>query len=59
MGKAQIGLQLYTLREALAEDFLGTLRQVAGRDAVSVIGELGPRAPLLHIKDGPAVHGHR
>ncbi len=30
---------------------------VAGRDAVSVIGELGLRAPLLHIKDGPAVHG--
>ena len=30
---------------------------VAGRNAVAVIGELGSRAPLLHIKDGPAVHG--
>ena len=30
---------------------------VAGQDAIAVIHELGPRAPLLHIKDGPAVHG--
>lgn len=30
---------------------------VAGRDAVAVIRELGARAPLLHIKDGPAVRG--
>jgi sugar phosphate isomerase/epimerase len=29
--------------------------QTAGVDPVSVIKELGPRVPLLHIKDGPAV----
>jgi sugar phosphate isomerase/epimerase len=28
-----------------------------GRDPVAVIGELGQRAPLLHIKDGPRVKG--
>lgn len=28
--------------------------QVAGRDALDVIKSLGSRAPLLHIKDGPA-----
>jgi sugar phosphate isomerase/epimerase len=27
---------------------------VGGCDPVAVLGELGPRAPLLHIKDGPA-----
>lgn len=30
---------------------------VAGRNAVNVIHELNLRAPLLHIKDGPAVPG--
>lgn len=30
---------------------------VAGQDPVKLIGELGARAPLLHIKDGPAVRG--
>ena len=29
--------------------------KVAGRDPIALIKELGPRAPLLHIKDGPAV----
>jgi sugar phosphate isomerase/epimerase len=29
--------------------------QTAGVDPVVVVRELGPRAPLLHIKDGPAV----
>jgi sugar phosphate isomerase/epimerase len=28
--------------------------QVAGRDPVAVLAELGPRAPLIHIKDGAA-----
>lgn len=28
---------------------------VAGRDAVQLINNLGSRAPLLHVKDGPAV----
>jgi sugar phosphate isomerase/epimerase len=30
--------------------------QTAGVDPAEVVRELGPRAPLLHIKDGPAVH---
>ena len=29
--------------------------QVGGEDAAEVVKGLGPRAPLLHIKDGPAV----
>ena len=29
--------------------------KVAGRDPIALIKELGVRAPLLHIKDGPAV----
>jgi sugar phosphate isomerase/epimerase len=29
--------------------------QTAGLDPVQVVKELGPRVPLLHIKDGPAV----
>ncbi len=29
--------------------------QTAGPDPAQVVQELGPRAPLLHIKDGPAV----
>ncbi|MEE8390673.1 MAG: sugar phosphate isomerase/epimerase [Anaerolineae bacterium] len=29
--------------------------QAAGPDPAQVVKELGPRAPLLHIKDGPAV----
>ncbi|HID86292.1 MAG TPA: sugar phosphate isomerase/epimerase [Anaerolineae bacterium] len=31
--------------------------QTAGLDPAQVVRELGPRAPLLHIKDGPAVKG--
>lgn len=31
--------------------------KTAGRDPVKVVAELGERAPLLHIKDGPAVKG--
>ncbi len=30
---------------------------VGGQDAATVISDLGSRAPLLHIKDGPAVKG--
>ena len=31
--------------------------KTAGRDPAQVVAEIGPRAPLLHIKDGPAVKG--
>ena len=31
--------------------------QTAGVDAAAVLKQLGPRAPLLHIKDGPALQG--
>lgn len=31
--------------------------KTAGLDPALVVKELGPRAPLLHIKDGPAVRG--
>lgn len=31
--------------------------KTAGRDPVAVVAELADRAPLLHIKDGPAVKG--
>lgn len=30
---------------------------VAGQDPAKVVADFGKRAPLLHIKDGPAVHG--
>jgi sugar phosphate isomerase/epimerase len=29
---------------------------VAGCDAAALVRELGPRAPLLHLKDGPAIN---
>ena len=60
---APIALQLYTLREAAARDFEAAVRKVAGigylgvepagADPAGVIAELGPRAPLVHLKDGP------
>jgi len=31
--------------------------KAAGRDPVEVVKEIGARAPLLHIKDGPGVRG--
>jgi sugar phosphate isomerase/epimerase len=31
--------------------------QTGGQDAAQVLRELGPRAPLLHIKDGPCEQG--
>jgi sugar phosphate isomerase/epimerase len=31
--------------------------KVAGQDPAAVVAELGPRAPLLHIKDGPGTRG--
>ena len=31
--------------------------QAAGHDPAAVVGKLGKRTPLLHIKDGPAVRG--
>lgn len=31
--------------------------QTAGKDPVDIVRELGPRVTMLHLKDGPAVHG--
>lgn len=31
--------------------------KTAGPDPTEIVKELGPRAPLLHLKDGPAVRG--
>ena len=31
--------------------------KTAGRDPIKIVRDFGPRAPLLHIKDGPAVKG--
>ncbi|HEY9165768.1 MAG TPA: TIM barrel protein [Candidatus Kryptonia bacterium] len=33
--------------------------KVAGQDPTKIIQDFGKRAPLLHIKDGPAVHGEK
>ncbi|MDQ0253162.1 sugar phosphate isomerase/epimerase [Evansella vedderi] len=43
MAKKQLGIQLYTLREACQEDFVGTLRKVAelGYDGVEFAGYWG------------------
>jgi len=30
--------------------------RVAGLDPAAMLAELGPRAPLVHVKDGPATH---
>ncbi len=49
------------LRECLAHEVFFEVdtywTQTAGVDAAAVLAELGPRAPLLHLKDGPAVQG--
>ena len=46
------------LLESLAPDIFFELDtywiKTAGLDPVQVVAELGPRAPLLHLKDGPA-----
>src|SRR2546426_7889102 len=44
-----IALQMYTLREAAAKDFSGTLREVAeiGYDGVELAGDGGLKAPEL------------
>jgi sugar phosphate isomerase/epimerase len=31
--------------------------KTAGKDPAKVVGDFGARAPLLHIKDGPAIKG--
>lgn len=43
MGKALVGIQLYTLREFVAKDFAGTLRRVKmlGYDGVEFAGYCG------------------
>ncbi len=33
--------------------------KVAGQDPAKVVADFGKRAPLLHIKDGPGVHGQK
>ena len=49
------------LRDCLAPEVFFEIdiywAQAAGVDPVPVLRELGPRAPLLHLKDGPAVQG--
>ena len=49
------------LREGLSPDVYFEVdtywAQTAGVDAAAVLRQLGTRAPLLHIKDGPAVQG--
>jgi sugar phosphate isomerase/epimerase len=49
------------LRDCLAPEVFFELdtywTQTAGVDPASVLKALGPRAPLLHLKDGPAVQG--
>lgn len=49
------------LRELVAPEVFFELdvywAQTAGVDPAAVVRELGPRAPLLHLKDGPAVQG--
>jgi len=48
MGKPVLGVQLYTVREALAADFVGTVRKVreAGYDAVELCG----KAPMSNAE---------
>jgi sugar phosphate isomerase/epimerase len=49
------------LRDGLAPEVFFEIdtywTQTAGVDAARVLHELGPRAALLHLKDGPAVQG--
>lgn len=52
---------LYYLLENLDKEIIFELDtywiKTAGGDPAKVIGDFGARAPLLHIKDGPAVKG--
>ncbi len=49
------------MKEALDPDITFELDtywiKTAGVDPVAIVKEMGPRAPLLHIKDGPAAKG--
>ena len=49
------------MKEALDPDITFELDtywiKAAGVDPVAIVKEMGPRSPLLHIKDGPAVEG--
>jgi len=49
------------LRDCLAPEVLFEVdtywAQTAGVDPAALLRDLGPRAPLLHLKDGPAVQG--
>jgi sugar phosphate isomerase/epimerase len=52
---------LYYLLEHLDKEIFFEIdtywAQTAGLDPAKVVGDFGARAPLLHIKDGPAVKG--
>ncbi|MEX2460572.1 MAG: hypothetical protein WD469_04615 [Paenibacillaceae bacterium] len=49
MAKTKVGLQLYTLRDETAKDFIGTLRKVAeiGYEGVEFAGYGGMTAEQL------------
>jgi sugar phosphate isomerase/epimerase len=47
MSQMPVALQLYTVRDALAEDFVGTVRQVAEMGYAGVeFGDTGPMSPV-------------
>jgi sugar phosphate isomerase/epimerase len=48
-------MMLQRLDESIGFEFDTYWVKTAGQDPVSVVQEMGSRAPLLHIKDGPAV----
>lgn len=54
-------MPFYYLREHLYKDVFFEIdtywAKVAGRNPARVVADFGKRAPFLHIKDGPAVHG--
>jgi sugar phosphate isomerase/epimerase len=52
MSRLKVGLQMYTLRDELAKDFLGTLRQAAklGYEGVEFAGYGGLTAPELRAE---------
>jgi sugar phosphate isomerase/epimerase len=56
-------LPFYYLRDHLDKDVFFEIdtywAKVAGQDPAKVVAGFGKRAPLLHIKDGPGVHGQK
>lgn len=53
-GQAANEIMLATLDPSIAFEVDTYWIQVAGADALNIVESLGSRAPLLHIKDGPA-----